>query len=89
MEKITRSDGLTDTEGIVMDALCDAANAFGRLPSQHPDEKQDFCDAIHRAQDLLAVRICRRHYPKGWPDKSTRKMSPAPPPFETEIVAPR
>lgn len=67
---VRESDGLTEEEGVVMDALCDAANAFGKLPSQHPDEARDFCDAIHRAQDLLAVRIARRLYPKGWPDKS-------------------
>lgn len=66
-EEITRRDGLTEDEGAVMDALCDAANAFGELAGQHPDEARDFCDAIHRAQDLLAVRICRRHYPNGWP----------------------
>lgn len=70
MENITRDDGLTDAEGIVADALVDAANAFGALPKQHPDEGRDFCDAVHRLQDLLAMRIARRVYPKGWPDKS-------------------
>lgn len=67
---LSREDGLTDDEGVVADALCDAANAFGALPVQHPHEPRDFCDAIHRLQDLLATRIARRHYPKGWPDKS-------------------
>lgn len=62
-----RNDGLTDAEGVVMDALVEAANAFGQLPTQHLDEPRDFCDAIHRCQDLLAVRIARRHYPSGWP----------------------
>lgn len=67
---MSRDDGLTDAEGRVMDALCEAANGFSELPVQHPDEPRDFCDAIHRAQDLLAIRIARRHYPKGWPVKS-------------------
>jgi hypothetical protein len=68
---ITRDDGLTDAEGVVADALCKAANAFGVLPKQHPDEDRDFCDAIHRAQDLLCVRIARRAFPLGWPDKGS------------------
>jgi hypothetical protein len=66
---LSREDGLTKEEGLVADALCDAANAFGALPVQHPDEPRDFSDAIHRLRDLLAMRIARRHYPKGWPDK--------------------
>lgn len=64
-----RSDGLTEQEGVVMDALCDAANAFGRLDRQHPDEERDFCDGIHRCQYALAVRIARRAFPVGWPVK--------------------
>jgi hypothetical protein len=50
-----------------MDALAAAAEGFNELEKQHPDEGADFFAAIHRAQDLLAVRICRRHYPEGWP----------------------
>lgn len=67
---VRSDDGLTVEEGIVSDALCEAANAFAKLDSQHPDEARDFCDAIHRCQDLLCVRIARRHYPKGWPIKA-------------------
>lgn len=68
--EITRDDGLTDDEGKVHDALIEAVNIFARLPRQHPDEMRDFVDGIHKCQDQLAVRIVRRHYPKGWPDKS-------------------
>jgi hypothetical protein len=64
-----RDDGLTEDEGAVMDALVEAVNAYARLPVQHPDEPQDFAGGIHRCQDALAVRIARRHYPKGWPVK--------------------
>ncbi len=59
--------GLLPLEGEVMRHLHLAWNAFCILPSQHPDEKRDFCDAIHRLQDLLAVRVCRRLFPDGWP----------------------
>lgn len=65
-----RQDGLTDEEGVVMDALIASVEAFARLERQHPDELRDFIDGIHRCQDQLAVRICRREYPIGWPIKS-------------------
>lgn len=61
-----RDDGLTQDEGAVMDALTDAVDAFVVLENQHPDEQQEFFTAIHRLQDLLAVRVCRRIYPRGW-----------------------
>lgn len=67
--EISRTDGLTDKEGQVMDALVKAFNAFCSLEQQHPDERRDFKDGIHRCQDLLAVRIARRKYPIGWPVK--------------------
>jgi hypothetical protein len=65
-----RDDGLTDAEGVVMDALIRAVEAFARLDRQHPQEINEFVDGIHKCQDLLAVRIARRHYPHGWPIKS-------------------
>ena len=61
-----RDDGLTEEEGEVMDALKDAVEAFDQLDKQHPDEEFDFYAAIHRLQDLLAVRVLRRQFPKGW-----------------------
>lgn len=62
----TRPDGLTVGEGVVMDALIQAWNAYADLPVEHPSDRSEFCDAIHRCQDLLAVRIARRHFPEGW-----------------------
>ena len=64
-----RTDGLTQLEGEVMDALITAWNKFVGLQRQHPDEQRDFADGIHKCQDLLAVRIARREYPQGWPMK--------------------
>ena len=61
-----RTDGLTDKEGEVMDALGDAVDAFSELEVQHPDEPDEFLSAIHRLQDILAVRVCRRAFPEGW-----------------------
>jgi hypothetical protein len=61
-----RDDGLTNEEGEVMDCLCGAVDAFEALERQHPQERDEFYAAIHRLQDLLAVRICRRTHPEGW-----------------------
>lgn len=66
---MSRPDGLTDEEGVAMEALVDAAAAFSGLERQHPDELRDFVDGIHRCQYLLAVRVCRRMHPVGWPTK--------------------
>ena len=49
-----------------MDHLFDAAQAYARLEVQHPDEPQEFITLIHRLQDMLATRICRRLYPDYW-----------------------
>jgi hypothetical protein len=76
---ITRPDGLTDEEGIAMDALGAAVAAFAALRREHPDELRDFVDGIHKCQDQLAVRVCRRAFPAGWPRK--------PPSAPTYIVA--
>lgn len=66
---ITRDDGLTEDEGGVADHLCAAVNEYARLERQHPSEINDFCDAIHVCQQLLVMRIARRLYPVGWPNK--------------------
>ncbi len=70
-EKPVRSQenkmGFTAPEQRVHDLLMDAYQAFVDLDSDHPDELRDFTDALHRLQDLLGVRVCRRSYPEGWP----------------------
>jgi hypothetical protein len=65
-----RDDGLTAAEGVVMDSLVRAVEAFAALDRQHPQEVSEFVDGIHTCQNLLAVRIARRHYPIGWPVKA-------------------
>ena len=61
-----RVDGLTENEGYVMDALVEAFECYSDLAVEHPDEPNEFRMAVHRAQDLLAVRIVRRSHPEGW-----------------------
>jgi biotin synthase-related radical SAM superfamily protein len=64
---VSTIDGLTWEEGEVIDRLFEAVEAYNRLPVQHPDEPREFADAIHAAQNQMAVRIARRHYSEGWP----------------------
>lgn len=63
-------DGLTWEEGEVIDRLFEAVEAYNGLPVQHPDEPREFADAIHAAQNQMAVRIARRYHPEGWPTHS-------------------
>ncbi len=59
--------GLTEGEQRVSDHLVGAFNEFSKLDRTHPSEMDEFVSALHRLQDLLAVRIVRRQFPKGWP----------------------
>lgn len=70
---INPTTGLTELEQRCMDGLMIAYASWLKLERQHPDEMRGFVDAIHRIQDLLAVRVIRRHYPNGWP---THKVKP-------------
>lgn len=65
--EITTPDELAALEAT--GALC---AAYWKLPIQHPDEPQDFADAIHKIQDLIAIRVARRADPENWPCKDSR-----------------
>lgn len=70
---ITRDDGLTNEEGIIMDNLVSAFNGFNALEKQHPLDLQEFASGINCCQELLALRIARRVYPLGWPNTMGEK----------------
>lgn len=53
----------TEQEAKVMASLADAWNEFLKLPTTHPSEKEEFCKAIHDAQNIMGWRILRRDYP--------------------------
>jgi hypothetical protein len=61
---------LTPEELRVSDLICDAYNAFAQLPPQHPSELRDVADAVHRWQDILAMRCARDCHPDVFPVKS-------------------
>lgn len=57
----------TEEEKQVMDLLTSAVNAFKKLESTHPSHDSDFCNGIHRCQDVIIHRIVQRDYPDTFP----------------------
>lgn len=58
--------------------LGEAHQLFLDMPRQHPDELGDFADALHRLQDLVALRVAQTYRPDVFPIKG----APPPPPSE-------
>lgn len=54
---------LTPEELNLVDDLGKCMVAFDKLPRMHPDEVFEFKLAIHRLQDLIAIRCAQRVYP--------------------------
>lgn len=67
---------MTDAEIAVVNLLADAANAYGKLPYQHPSELSDFVFYIHGAQTLVMARCARERHPETFPtySKPTRPV---------------
>ena len=55
---------MNEEEKKVMNALVKAHNLYIKLESTHPIDNSDWCDAIHKLQDIISRRIVRRDYPK-------------------------
>jgi len=58
--------GLLPPEQAVMDDIVGAWNKFIKLEKQHPDDINEFANAIHRIQGMLAIRSLRRQCPNYW-----------------------
>jgi hypothetical protein len=58
--------GLNDEEKYILDCLANAWNAFIQLPDKHMNHNNEFRDAIHRAQSLIAMQVARRANPEIW-----------------------
>lgn len=58
--------GLLPEEQKVNKKLMECYQLFLDIERQHPDELRDFVDAVHHIQGLLALRVVRRSFPKGW-----------------------
>lgn len=58
--------GLTTDERAALDALAAAWNQWLQIRQRMPQDDVDFSDAIHRAQNLIALRVARRADPDVW-----------------------
>lgn len=62
-----------EQEEKVLKMLAECWNEFLKLEVQHPAEQREFCDAIHRCQDLIGVRVARKYRPDLFPNKGNRR----------------
>lgn len=60
---------LTSEEVLVLKGLADAWNVFRKFEDRTTRETMEFQDAIHRAQDLIAMRVARRADPQVWRER--------------------
>ena len=51
---------LNPDEQHVIDLTVKLTNAFCQLPEEHPADKEEFVQAIHRIQDMVMSRPVRR-----------------------------
>lgn len=51
----------------LIEMLADVWNGYLELLEQHPCDRQEFCDAIHRLQHLIMIRETRRNHPDMFP----------------------
>lgn len=56
----TPQPGLTGLEKECLNHLVEAWNLFVQMDNKHPQDNPEFCQAIHDAQKMLALRVARR-----------------------------
>lgn len=61
-----------EQEEKIIELLAECWNEFIKLESQHPDEKRDFCDGIHKCQDIIGMRFARKSRPDLFPIKKEK-----------------
>lgn len=68
--------GLLPDEELVADLAVKLWAAWLKLPIEHPDERPAVGAAVHMVQDRLAMRVCRRAFPQGWPRHDGNTFTP-------------
>lgn len=61
---------MNEQEKKVTELLAQTWNEFIKLPSYHPDEQNDFMDAMHDAQRIIMSRVAVRSNPEIFGDHS-------------------
>lgn len=64
--KIRPAEGLTDDEKAILQKLVEVFNMFSALDRKSNADTVEFTDAIHRAQQLIALRVARRVDTEVW-----------------------
>lgn len=61
---------LTPEERSILNNLADAWNGFAALPDDctHPMDREEFCHAVHQAQNIVLARSGVRDLERGDPD---------------------
>jgi hypothetical protein len=57
---------LTDQEQEILKKLVEAYSLFTNLENRSDADNKEFVDAVHRAQQLIALRVARRVNPEVW-----------------------
>lgn len=58
--------GLTQAERDILYRLSQAWNLYLKLPGPHPDDRNEFRQAVHTCQNLIAFRVASRTDPEMW-----------------------
>lgn len=53
---------ITQQEAAIAQRLGDLWTEYLQMPVEHPTESREFCDAIHRCQDMILARAGRRAF---------------------------
>ncbi len=61
-----KNDGLTPEEMAILHKLGEAWKMFLDLDKNPGHNKKEFLDAIHRTQQIIALRVARRVNPEVW-----------------------
>ena len=57
-------------EDLLLSRIVELHNIYISLPVQHPSDQQEWCNAIHDLQKLIALRIVRKDHPNIFPIKA-------------------
>lgn len=62
-----KEGGLTQAERAIMHDLRRLQEDYLKLEPQHPNERLEFTDGVHRLSGIMALRAARAAFPDLWP----------------------
>lgn len=64
-----KNNSIIEKDNNIMKSIVDLWNQFTELEQTHPNDKEDFCKAIHDLQSIMGMRELRRLMPEKYPTK--------------------